>query len=211
MIFKTDRGGRVAISYALSDKAEAKRLAGILNRYRTPRQVLDRQTKFGFAPSRFEASLMPNHESAADMDLSSEAKLALREADHLVVLCSAKAAEDRWIDEEARTFLAHRKLDNESGRLHPVFLPGSGERKLPTPITEENLDPVADLSVNKDGWEQGSVKLISSLLGMDLDLVMRANRTQVTAQWLQLGFSAFVAIALAGAAAYVTFSGCCGI
>lgn len=205
MIFKTDRGGRVAVSYALAEKQEAKRLVGILNRYRTPRPLLDRQTRFGFAPSRFEASLMPNRESATDVDLSHAAKITLREADHLIVLCSPKAAEDRWIDEEARTFLAHRNLDQQAGRLHLVLLPGEGEKKIPDALTEAGVEPTADLGAEKDGWEQGAAKVIASVLGMPLDLVTRANARQKTARLIQLALAAFLAALLALAAGYLVF------
>lgn len=206
MIFRTDRGGRVAVSYAASDKAEAKRLAALLNRYRTPSPLLDRQTSFGFAPSRFEASLMPNREAATDVDLSHDAKLALREADHLVVLCSAKAVEDRWIDEEVRTFLAHRRNDGHQGRIHPVLLPGDGEKKLPDALTEAGIEAASDLSLDKDGWDQGVVKLQAALLGMPLDLVMKADKAHKTGRMIQLGITVAVAVLLAGLAGYITFS-----
>lgn len=196
MSFDVDRGGHVAVSYARGDRDEAQRLVMALKRYRTPPELLERQTEFGFAPSRLAASLLPHLQSSEDVDLPPAVKIALREADHLVVLCSRMAVEDRWIDEETRTFLAHRRTDNQEGRLHAVILPGDPEKKLPAAVAEAGVEAVADLSIDKDGWEVGLRKLRAALYGVTLDTIKALEKERAKKRQRSLVFAMIGVLAI---------------
>lgn len=176
MIQDVDRGGVVAISYARGDKPSAQRLAGLLNRFRAAPSLLETQTRYGFAPARFHAKLLPHLESETDVDLHQATKLTLRDADHLVVLASKLAAADRWVEEEIRTFSAYRRSDARDQRIHLVLLPGDPEKAAPTALAEAGLAPVADVSADKDGWDVGARKAIASLSGVSLATLDAADR-----------------------------------
>lgn len=195
-----DRGARVAVIYARGGVRDARRLAGALNGYRPPAALQDLPTASGFTPSRLTAEVLPTPRNDAEIDLPTESRDALRAADHLVALCSEAAAEDRWMDEQIRTFLAYRRMENQNDRLHLAVMPGGSEQRLPAAAQETGVLPAADLRLEQDGWGDGVQKLRAALLGAPLDQLRRLERGR-SALRLRAALAVLAALATAGGVA----------
>lgn len=177
-----NRGGRVAIAYARGGLAEARRLARALDGYRPPTAVAEMESEFGFAPERLEVKVLPRPQSEQDIDLPADARSILREVDQLIVLCSATAVEDRFIDEKIRTFMAYRNAECAGARLHLVQLPGEGEgegeKPLPAAAVEAGARTVSDLSPERDGWAKGLDRVRAATLGIPFERLDALERAQ---------------------------------
>ncbi|MEM9725609.1 MAG: hypothetical protein AAF909_09120 [Pseudomonadota bacterium] len=126
--FRVERGGRVVVAYQQGAHREARRIARMIDGYRPPAPLLDRENAFGFTPEQFEGVVSAPPADPSAMDLPSADRYRLREADHLIAACSGDAAEDRWLDEAIRTFLAHKSGADKGRRLHVVLIPGPSPR-----------------------------------------------------------------------------------
>lgn len=166
MNFIADRGGRIAIAFARDDFLQARKIAHELNGYKPPAEIAEMPTKIGFAAASLEAKTVPLPSSAQEIDLSITVRHALRDADHLIVLCSAAAAEDRFIDEQIRTFLSHRVIEGVTGRLHPVILAGNAAAAMPPAAVEAGETPIANLSADEDGMTKGLLLMRAAALGV---------------------------------------------
>ena len=200
MNYRVDRGGRVAVACGEGRVAEARRVCAAINKYRPPAEIGEMQTEIGFAALNLEAALLPRPRNAQQMDLPSEARHLLRDADHLIVLCDAAALEDRFVDEEIRTFLAHHTGRRAQGRLHPLTFGGGENAPLPEAIREAGAAPIADLGDGKDGWTKGLTVIRAAVLGVSPALLEkleqdRSRRRAISTLWAIGGVAAAATVA----------------
>ncbi|MEL6977606.1 MAG: hypothetical protein AAGM38_02870 [Pseudomonadota bacterium] len=161
---------RVLVASTPDLRPTARRLAAAL-----PQRIAPRVAPPG-APTRLNPQILPMGD-ALDIDLSREARGALREADHLVVICSASAAEDRWIDEAIRTFLALKGDDAPTRRLHLVSI--SEEAATPPAASEVGATRLIPLGVDRTGWRSGTYAIVASVLGVEADPFVTAATTRL--------------------------------
>jgi len=187
------------ISYSHADKSTAEWLHKRLESYRTPSALIGREGPGGRVGKRLGKVFRDRADLSATPDLHTEIRLALEQAQALVVLCSPSSAASRYVQEEICYF---KKL----GKGHRIFAaivdgepfaarkPGrnAAEECFPPALVfrlaadgtlsaePEPTEPIAaDLRPGKDGRENGSLKIIAGLIGVGLDeLVQREKQAE---------------------------------
>lgn len=203
---------RAFISYSHRDAAWADWLHRAVERYRVPRALVGRQTAQGIVPARLMPLFRDREELAASTDLSAVITAALEGAGHLVVLCSPRSAQSKWVNAE---ILAFKRLGRED-RI--VALIVDGEPNSGDPATEcfpealkyrlgpdgaltgERTEPVAaDARETGDGKDNAKLKLIAGLIGVGLDDLKRrelqAQRRRTAFAYGLTGVFALLAVA----------------
>jgi tetratricopeptide (TPR) repeat protein len=188
---------RAFISYSHSDEKWAQWLHRSLETYRLPKHLVGAQTEFGPVPARFTPVFRDRDELATATNLGATLINALEQSACQIVICSPKAAQSRWVNEEILTF-------KRMGREHRVFClivagePGASAdprlarlecfpraliHKLDADgqLTEERSEPIAaDVRPQKDRKHDALLKLLAGMLGIGLDELKRreARRRQ---------------------------------
>ena len=118
-------------------------------------------------------------------ELSPKIQAALSESEALIVICSPDAARSPWVNEEILSF----KRIGRGNRISCLIVAGEpntgDERECFAPALRFDLDadgelgthaaePIAaDVRPGKDGKGLARVKLLSGLLGVNLDMLRR--------------------------------------
>jgi tetratricopeptide (TPR) repeat protein len=199
---------RAFISYSHRDATWADWLHKAVERYRVPRALVGRATAQGVVPARLTPLFRDREELPAATDLSTVITAALESASHLVVLCSPRAAQSRWVNEE---ILAFKRL-GRADRIVAIIV--DGEPNSGDPATEcfppalkvtlegAPAEPVAaDARDTGDGKDNAKLKLIAGLLGVGLNDLKRrelqAQRRRTIFAYALTGVFALLAVAAA--------------
>ena len=197
---------RAFFSYCRDDERVSGWLHGALDRYRTPRSLVNEPGRLGPVPDRLHKIFRDRSDLASGGHIDAELQDALENSERLIILCTPSAAKSFWVNHEVETFLRLGRAD----RIFPVIAagePDSGDAEtecFPPALRGKSL-LAADLREIKlpngrilgDGREGGRLKLIAGLLGVPLDaLVQRERRRQ----------SMLLTLALAGAAAFAVLA-----
>jgi tetratricopeptide (TPR) repeat protein len=154
------------------------------------------QTPAGRAPPRFRPVFRDREELAASARLGERIRDALRDSAWLIVICSPAAARSAWVSEEVRQF----KLLHGEERVLALIVAGepfasdhpggATEECFPKALTSPagadsgagaRIEPAAaDVRPGKDGRRGALLKLLSGMLGVSLDQLVRreARRRQ---------------------------------
>jgi len=199
---------RAFISYSHQDQAWAAWLHKALETYRVPSRLVGLTTAAGVIPPRLAPVFRDRDELPSATDLSRKVDEALAQSANLIVICSPRAAQSRWVNEEV---LAFKRL----GRADRVFClivdgePHAGEvigheteecfadalrYKVGAggELTHERTEPIAaDARPGKDGKSNAKLKLIAGLLDVGFDALKqrelhRRNRRMVAITALAL-------------------------
>ncbi len=186
---------RAFISYSHSDEKWARWLHRKLETYRLPKRLVGREAASGAVPARFSPVFRDRDELATATNLGSTLVAALEQSACQIVICSPKAAQSRWVNEEILTF---KRL----GRSDRIFsLVGAGEpgasanpelaalecfppaliRKLGPDgeLTDERGEPIAaDVRPRKDRPHEALLKLLAGMLGVGLDELIRRDASR---------------------------------
>lgn len=109
------------------DRGWAKWLHGALETYRVPRALV----KKGF-PARLTRVFRDEEELPANADLSTQITTALNESQFLIVICSPRAVESRWVNAEVEHF---RKLGRHD-KILALLIEGSPRESFPRALVE---------------------------------------------------------------------------
>jgi tetratricopeptide (TPR) repeat protein len=171
---------RAFISYSHRDVRWARWLHGHLERYRIPTPLRGREGAFGPVPDRVAPVLRDREEWTGDEGLSAKVDAALADAEALVVICSPAAARSQRVNGQVLAFKRMGRAEHiyclvVSGRPHAgdelecfppalhLDLDAKGE------LGTRMLEPVvADVRPGFDGKPLALMKLLSSLLGVEL-------------------------------------------
>ncbi len=177
---------RAFISYSHQDKTWADWLHKALETYAVPQRLVGRTTAAGVIPKRLTPIFRDRDELASAHDLGRKVNEALAQSANLIVICSPRAADSRWVNDEV---LAYKRL----GRSERIFclivdgepnasdLPGSTADECFAPalrfqldtdgqLTREPAEPIAaDARPGKDGKANAKLKLIAGLLDVGFD------------------------------------------
>ena len=177
---------RAFISYSHADEQWATWLHKSLETYRVPKHLVGRETEFGPVPERFAPVFRDRDELATATSLGDTLTRALEQSAFQIVICSPKAANSKWVNEE---ILAYKRL----GREHRIFAlivggePGSSaspatadQECFPNALiykmgadgqlTTEKSEPIAaDARPGKDSKLDVKLKLLAGMLGIGLD------------------------------------------
>jgi len=99
------------LSYSHTDKKWGDWLHKSLETYRVPRRLVGRKSREGKVPERVYPIFRDREELPVSADLGSNINEALRESRYLIVICSPRSAQSRWVGEEIKTF---KKLRREN-------------------------------------------------------------------------------------------------
>ena len=109
------------------DRGWAKWLHGALETYRVPKQLVAK----GY-PKRLGRVFRDEEELPANADLSSQITAALDESKFLIVVCSPRAVESRWVNAEVEHF---RKLGRHD-RILALLIEGEPGQSFPKALVE---------------------------------------------------------------------------
>ena len=158
------------ISYSHDDAPIARRLHAALEGYRIPRRLIGLDGPFGPVPQRLQPMFRDRDELDAGGQLGPRVRVALEVSRSLIVVCSASAAQSRWVDAEAMAF---QQL-HPDGPLFCVIL-GDPETPLAQHVPKalqarfaqgaamaETAPVAVDLRAGGDTWRHGVHKIGSS-------------------------------------------------
>lgn len=183
------------ISYSHSDEKTAAWIHRRLEAYRIPDNVAPGVGVKGLFGRRIGKVFRDRAEFAAGGALIDEVKAALRQSEHLIVLCSPKAAASRYVEAEIEYYASL----GGAGRIIPVIVEGDPPACFPAALHSGPERLGADLRTDKDGRDAGSLKVLAGLLGVGQDdLFRRERRRQRKMVFLLAG----VAAAFAGIAVF---------
>lgn len=176
---------RAFISYSHSDERVAAWLHRSLENYRVPRRLRATAGEFGPVPERLNPIFRDREELASADNLGASVQAALVDSESLIVICSPRAAQSRWVNEEV---LAFKRL-GRSGRIYCLIVdgePSTGDARECFPpalrleieadgeLGQRPAEPIAaDFRPGKDGKTLARFKLIAGLLGTGLDTLRR--------------------------------------
>jgi len=175
----TAQSGRAAagayvafLSYSHSDEKLAGWLHRRLETYRIPGNVAPEVGVKGLFGRRLGKVFRDRAEFAAGGELIEEIRAALHRSEHLIVLCSPKAAASTYVNAEIEYFASLGK----TGRIIPVIVEGDPPMCFPAALRFGPERLGADLRIDKDGRDAGSLKVLAGLLGVGQDDLFRRER-----------------------------------
>src|SRR5436190_1569592 len=187
------------LSYSHTDRQWGDWLHKALETYRIPRRLIGKQSRDGKIPARVFPVFRDREELPVSADLSSNIEEALRESRYLIVICSPRSAQSRWVGEEIKTF---KKLGREDRILALIVdgEPNASDGKEGFQPEDEcfhealryrwsengeanaiRSEPIAaDAREDKDGRNNAKLKLLAGLLGVNYDdLKQRDNERRI--------------------------------
>ncbi len=157
------------ISYQREDEEWAKWLAHELEHYHFPVTLNGRKD----LPKNLRPVFRDVDELSAG-NLPNQIHKALANSKHLIVICSPRSAQSKWVNKEIEEFIGMRRTD----QIFPFIIDGKafaenkGEECFPPallnlPKEEERLGG----NINEIGRDAAVVKIIAGMLDLDFDLL----------------------------------------
>lgn len=184
------------ISYSHADESWGSWLHRSLETFRTPKGLVGGPTNRGeTVPARVFPIFRDREELPTSADLGKTIQTALNESRYLIVICSPAAARSRWVNEEIKSF---RRL-GRSNRILALIVDGEPNAADGKPGIDPKLEcfpqalkhplgadgelnlaefaePIAaDVRPGKDGKQDGLLKLLAGLLGVNFDDLKRRD------------------------------------
>jgi WD40 repeat protein len=207
------------ISYSHADSEWGKWLHRSLETFRTPRGLVGRVTREGVVPRRISPIFRDREELPTSNSLGSNIADSLAAARFLIVICSARAAASRWVNEEIKTFKASGRADHVlclivDGEPNASDNPGGGLLEcFPKAVRyaigpdgaylPDRIEPIAaDVRPGKDGRSNARLKLIAGMLGLNYDDLRQRERRRILIQRLTAAVAGLMVAALVGTVWY---------
>lgn len=210
------------LSYSHTDRQWGDWLHKALETYRVPRRLIGKESRDGKIPPRVFPVFRDREELPVSSDLGSNIEEALGESRYLIVICSPRSAQSRWVGEEIKTY---KKLGRED-RILALIVDGEpnasdgkagfkpeeecfhealryrwSENSKATPIRSEPI--AADAREGKDGRNNAKLKLLAGLLGVNYDdLKQRDNERRIRRLRIVVGAALLLVSGFAGLSAY---------
>ena len=201
------------ISYSHGDAKWGDWLHSALETYRVPARLVRKAQPAGAVPKRLFPVFRDREELATSSSLDEHIQNGLRLSRALVVICSPRSANSRWVNEEI-------KLYKRMGREDRVFcLIVDGEPNAPADsrllecfpravrfhlnrdgeISNEAAEPLAaDAREGKDGKRNALLKLIAGIIGVPFDELRQRDRQRRIRRRIHLGASIVAMVAVMG-------------
>ena len=187
------------LSYSHTDKKWGDWLHKALETYRVPRRLIGKESRDGKVPERVYPIFRDREELPVSADLGSNINEALSESRYLIVICSPRSAQSRWVGEEIKTY---KQLGREDRILalivdgEPNASDGKSDFKVEdecfpeamryhvgpgSALSPQRTEPIAaDAREGKDGKANAKLKLLAGLLGVNYDdLKQRDNERRI--------------------------------
>ncbi len=181
---------RAFISYSHKDAQWARWLHRTLEAYQLPRRLRGTVGEFGALPDRLRPIFRDREDLASAGGLTPKIQAALTDSESLIVICSPDAARSTWVNDEVLRFKrigrGHRIscliVDGEpdSGDDRECFVPALRfELEADGELGSRPAEPVAaDVRPGKDGKSLARLKLLSGLIGVDLDTLRQREASR---------------------------------
>ncbi|MFZ5617606.1 MAG: TIR domain-containing protein [Pseudomonadota bacterium] len=192
------------ISYNSVDRPVARRLQHALESYSIPRPLRGQTTAFGVIGERIGKVCRDRTDFKSGESLNAALTEALNRSSALVVLCSPDSARSKWVNAEVE----HFKASGRAARIFPVVVRTDETRVIvnsyPPALRHEDGDEAiaADLQPAGDGWHDGVLKVLASILDVDFDALRQraleaARRRARAAYGVASTMAALAAVAVA--------------
>ena len=152
-------------------------------------------------------------EEAAGASIGNAVETALAGSEFLIVICSPRSAQSKWVDREIAWFKTHRDpakilaliVDGNPGSADAECFPRALTHRVAADrtITDEPVDAplAADARISGDGKRRAKLKLAAAMLGVGLDeLVNRDERRRAIRTRIVVGASLALAMVMTGMA-----------
>lgn len=190
----TDFRYRGFISYSWADAAWGNWLHNALEIYRTPKALVGTDGAYGPVAARLNPLFKDREEEAAGTSINAAVEAALASSEFLIVVCSPRSAQSRWVNHEIAWFKTHRDptrvialiVDGEPGSAEAECFPAALTHKIlaDLSISDELEDNplAADARDSGDGKRRAKLKLAAAMLGVGLDQLARRDERRRTIQ-----------------------------
>jgi tetratricopeptide (TPR) repeat protein len=197
------------LSYSHADARWGTWLHRALESYRPPKRLIGQVTERGAVPRQLSPIFRDREELASATDLGEVINQALKNSACQIVICSPRAAQSRWVNEE---ILAFKRLGRENrifclivdGEPNASDHPGQESQECFPPalrfrlgsdgtLSTERTEPIAaDARPGKDGRTNAKLKLIAGVLGVGFDALKQREQQRRNRQ---MAFIAAAALA----------------
>ncbi len=197
------------LSYSHRDQEFGEVVHRELESYRVPPDLVGKAGIHGAIPSKLRPIFRDRFDLEAGPSLRDQVTEAIANSQAMIVICSPASAKSPYVNEEIRQF----KALGRAHRIYPIIIdgePGDPERECFPPALRYVVDadgnitgfleePIAaDARDHADGNELARMKIISGLLGVDLDRLRRReaeNQKRQKRFWIGLSSAmAFLAV-----------------
>ena len=175
---------RAFLSYSHRDKAWADWIHASLEQFKLGDELIGRETPAGPVPRTLRPIFRDREDFSAGPSLVTQSLKALETSHSLVVLCSPRAAQSPYVNEEIRVFKALGRGD----RVFAIIIdgePGHPERECfpkalrfgvgpDGALNDERLEPIAaDARPEGDGKRLALVKVVAGITALPFDDIRR--------------------------------------
>ncbi len=183
------------ISYSHQDKSWGDWLHRALETYRVPQRLVGTDGRDGVVPKRAFPVFRDREELPGSADLGQNINDALQQSRYLIVICSPRSAQSKWVNEEIKNFKALGRedrvlcliVDGEPNagdkpelKLEECF-PEAVRYRVDTDgnISTEQTEPIAaDAREGKDGKSNARLKLLAGVLGVPYDSLKQRDQAR---------------------------------
>ncbi|MDZ7628854.1 MAG: TIR domain-containing protein [Parvularculaceae bacterium] len=203
---RTDFEYAAFISYNSADREIARKLQRTLEAYSIPKVLRGRTTGFGVIGERIGKVCRDRTDFKTGESLNAALTEALDKSGALIVLCSPDSARSKWVNAEVE----HFQKTGRAGRIFPLIVRTDESRLVPDsfPPALRHADGdeaiAADLQETGDGWHDGVLKILASVLDVDFD-ALRQRALEAARRRTRAAYG--VAGGMAGLAAIAAISG----
>jgi tetratricopeptide (TPR) repeat protein len=210
------------ISYSHSDEKWAAWLHKALETYRVPKHIVGESTEFGPVPSRIAPIFRDREELPTATNLGEVLTQALDDSACQIVICSPRAAQSHWTNEEILTF----KRLGRSARIFCLIVDGEpGASADPATADQECFPPAviheigedgelsdqlsepiaADARKGKDNKNNAKLKLIAGMLGVGFDELRQREHQRKQRRMVALTAAAVVGMTITSGLAFTAY------
>ena len=189
------------ISYSRQDKKWADRIQRNLEQYRLP-------TALRKEIPQLPKNLRPVFRDMTDLSaglLQDELQRQLGVSKKLIVICSPRAAQSEWVDNEVKYFIREGGYDN----VIPLIvdgIPGGGDFEcLPQSLRRPGTEQLLGVSIKELGWRGAFLRMVSGLLHVEFDSLRRRHEQRRKKRNLITAVAISLFLALSGSAVYAAW------
>lgn len=189
------------ISFSHKDSGFSMDLHRRLEHFRVPAKL--RGSNLGL--QKLGVFFRDREELAANVQLTEQIRDALARSRCLIVICSLNSVRSAWVQKEVETYLSVRP----NGEIFAVIARGEPPDCIPGPLRA--LDVIAaDFRPHADGVEDGTLKLISGIMGIGFSqlkdrVAEDIRKRQRSIRLIALSFAMLAVLAIGGLVATLLF------
>ena len=179
------------ISYKREDEKLAKWLQNKLETYKLPIS-LAKETEKEF-PKNFHPCFRDKTDLSETGDLSKILHDKLQKSQYLIVVCSPRSAQSKWVNKEVKTFQKMGRAD----KIIPFIIEGNPDTLNPnTHCYPSTLDEnILGISIPELGKEKAVIKTIAAMLNINFDALWNRHRKRVWEKRIQITIISVIFIA----------------